>query len=159
MTSSWRDTCQNLTCTVSHGAVAESTVGTFLLKKKMAYFPGEPLVAVLAVCTSCGNHVGKEQSIISWVSYYDDLQRDSFIWMKQQSIFDVCTELLPAWSWGFPVFYSVRNSSFSQKSLRISQNFHWSFTAKTSLSVSPRWSLIAVVNTPLQTVLVNNATS
>jgi len=52
--------------TVSHGNVPESTVGTFLLKKKMAYFPGEPLVAVLAVCSDCGNHVGKEQNIISW---------------------------------------------------------------------------------------------
>jgi len=52
--------------TVSHGPVLDSTVGTFLLKKKMAYFPGEAIVAVLAVCTSCGNHVGKEQNIISW---------------------------------------------------------------------------------------------
>ncbi|PRP80739.1 AAT family amino acid transporter [Planoprotostelium fungivorum] len=51
---------------VSHGPVLDSTVGTFLLKKKMAYFPGEALVSTVTVCSSCGNHVGKEHNIISW---------------------------------------------------------------------------------------------
>eukprot|EP01117_Protostelium_nocturnum_P000422 TRINITY_DN1048_c0_g1_i1.p1 TRINITY_DN1048_c0_g1~~TRINITY_DN1048_c0_g1_i1.p1 ORF type:complete len:430 (+),score=127.09 TRINITY_DN1048_c0_g1_i1:241-1530(+) len=45
---------------------SENCIGTFLLKKKKALFPGEPQVAVLTMCTNCNNQVGKEVDIISW---------------------------------------------------------------------------------------------
>jgi len=44
----------------------EHKVGTFLVKKKMLQFPGEPLHQITLACKKCRTTVAKEQDIINW---------------------------------------------------------------------------------------------
>jgi hypothetical protein len=41
-------------------------VGTFLVKKKTLYFPGEPAHHVSLVCKKCNSDVAKDQDILDW---------------------------------------------------------------------------------------------
>jgi len=51
---------------LSDNAENESKIGSFLIKKKMLHFPGEPDQALTLACKKCKGDIAKEQNIISW---------------------------------------------------------------------------------------------
>ena len=51
----------------------EDKKGTFLVKKKALYFPGEPAHHVSLICKKCKGTVAKDQDIIDWVRNFSCL--------------------------------------------------------------------------------------